>query len=306
MASQIPDGRLRESTRRVRQEYTDTGQRHFPCAFAHWFKLGMLYWPLGKLVQIVGDAFVGKTTYALRCAAAAQAQGLSVGYLDADGTLDPKWTRTCGVDSSKLLYTVPASLEKATELATAFVSACDVVIWDTFSALPTERDITELEHGIFCSASEAHLRRVGTNCVYRLHRLAVASNTLFVIICQERSVNTTDLFAPVHARPAAPRALASLSVLRLRMSSPESEGGRKTQIDITGSKLFANPSGSSCTVDLTDSLAEFAPCGSVGQLQTRDAVFEHWSHNSAGKPSGPHTIQKQFRPQVLKAIGVSA
>jgi hypothetical protein len=259
------------------------------CAFTHWADLGIASWPLGKLIQVVGDAYVGKTTYALRVAAAAQAQQLTVGYVDADGTLNSNWSKRCGVDNGTLIYTVPRSLEQAGDIATGLTSVCDLVVWDTFSSLPTERDLDDVACGVLFGA-DSQLRLVGTSIIHRLHHLTAKSATVLLILCQERSVNTSLLFRPVQFRPAAPRALAELSSLRLRFSTEAVNQGY-TRIDVLSSKLLCDANAPSALVDLRSQHSEFQYPSSMPHRGVAMEVFEHeWQLDTASSRKAPRAM----------------
>ncbi len=69
--------------------------------------LGVGGWPKGRIVEIYGPESSGKTTLALHAIAAAQRQGGSAAFIDAEHALDPIYARKLGVDTDELLVSQP-------------------------------------------------------------------------------------------------------------------------------------------------------------------------------------------------------
>jgi RecA/RadA recombinase len=94
--------------------------------------------PRSATVAVRGDVSSGKTTLALRAAAAAQATGAIVAWLDLARAFDPVEAVTRGVRPEWLVVLTPLDLEEALSLAAALLSArtVDLLVMD----LPDGRD----------------------------------------------------------------------------------------------------------------------------------------------------------------------
>lgn len=92
--------------------------------------------PRGRLVELYGGPGCGKTTLALRLAAAAQAHG-AVAWLDVDGALEPARAAAAGVELGRLVVARPATGEQALQIAEALVRSrsCALVVVDSVAAL---------------------------------------------------------------------------------------------------------------------------------------------------------------------------
>ena len=69
--------------------------------------------PMGRIVEIYGPESSGKTTLTLEVIAAAQRQGKTCAFIDAEHALDPIYARKLGVDIDQLLVSQPDTGEQA-------------------------------------------------------------------------------------------------------------------------------------------------------------------------------------------------
>lgn len=96
--------------------------------------------PAGRISEIYGDAMTGKTALALRITAQAQRQG-NVLYIDADNALSPFLLRANGVSDKNLYLSRPDTLEQALEICWWAAQGCRLIVIDSLSALPTEKEL---------------------------------------------------------------------------------------------------------------------------------------------------------------------
>jgi len=103
--------------------------------------------PCGRILELFGPPSSGKTTLALQAAAHLQANGLTVGWIDADHTFDPGYAGALGVSVERLVALQPAYAEEALEMARrlAASAAVDLLAIDSAAALVPR---LELETGI--------------------------------------------------------------------------------------------------------------------------------------------------------------
>lgn len=105
--------------------------------------LGIGGLPYGRIVEIYGPESSGKTTLALHVAAAAQAQGGIVAFVDAEHAFDPSYAQKLGVKLDELLFSQPDTGEQALEITDTLVRSgtVKVLIVDSVAALVPKAEI---------------------------------------------------------------------------------------------------------------------------------------------------------------------
>jgi recombination protein RecA len=105
--------------------------------------LGVGGYPRGRVVEIYGPESSGKTTVALHAIAAAQAEGGTAAFIDAEHALDPEYAKRLGVNIDELLLSQPDTGEQALEICEALVrsGAVDIVVVDSVAALVPKAEI---------------------------------------------------------------------------------------------------------------------------------------------------------------------
>jgi len=105
--------------------------------------LGVGDLPRGRVIEIFGPEYSGKTTVALHSIAQAQKEGGMAAFIDAEHALDPLYAKRLGVDINNLLVSQPDSGEQALEIAEALVrsGAIDVVVIDSVAALVPKAEL---------------------------------------------------------------------------------------------------------------------------------------------------------------------
>jgi len=93
--------------------------------------------PMGRIVEIYGPESSGKTTLTLQVVAAAQREGKTCAFIDAEHALDPVYARKLGVDIDNLLCSQPDTGEQALEICDALArsGAVDVIIVESNTLL---------------------------------------------------------------------------------------------------------------------------------------------------------------------------
>jgi len=107
--------------------------------------LGIGGWPLGRLVEVLGPASVGKTTLALHAVAAVQARGAQAMFVDADGRFDPAWAEARGVNLRRMILAQPDHGEQALDIVEAMIrsGAVPLVIVDSVAGLGSSEDAAD-------------------------------------------------------------------------------------------------------------------------------------------------------------------
>ena len=99
--------------------------------------------PMGRIVEIYGPESSGKTTLTLEVISAAQKQGKTCAFIDAEHALDPIYAQKLGVDFNELLVSQPDTGEQALEIVDALArsGAVDVIVVDSVAALTPKAEI---------------------------------------------------------------------------------------------------------------------------------------------------------------------
>jgi recombination protein RecA len=139
---------------------------------------------MGRIVEIYGPESSGKTTLWFVVVAAAQREGKTCAFIDAEHALDPVYARKLGVDIDNLLCSQPDTGEQALEICDALArsGAVDVIIVDSVAALTPKAEI-EGEIG------DSHMGLAARMMSQAMRKLAgnlKQSNTLLIFINQIR------------------------------------------------------------------------------------------------------------------------
>jgi recombination protein RecA len=99
--------------------------------------------PLGRIVEVYGPESSGKTTLTLEVIAAAQREGKTCAFIDAEHALDPIYARALGVNIDELLVSQPDTGEQALEICDSLArsGAVDVIVVDSVAALTPKAEI---------------------------------------------------------------------------------------------------------------------------------------------------------------------
>ncbi|MFT6976859.1 MAG: recombination protein RecA [Shewanella psychromarinicola] len=140
--------------------------------------------PLGRIVEVYGPESSGKTTLTLEVIAAAQREGKTCAFIDAEHALDPIYAKKLGVDIDNLLCSQPDTGEQALEICDALTrsGAVDVIVVDSVAALTPKAEI-EGEIG------DSHMGLAARMMSQAMRKLAgnlKQSNTLLIFINQIR------------------------------------------------------------------------------------------------------------------------
>lgn len=162
--------------------------------------LGINGLPKGKIVEIYGRDYTGKTTLALQIAR----QVDNALYIDADYGLNPSY--------AKGLYLAHVdTLEGALRMVEIAAPAFDVVVIDTLTALPTA---SQAEARMDNSAAEPQ-SKVLSRCLPRLLRVLARTGCTLVVVNQIREAAGTFYGNPEHSTGG--RALKCFAAVRLEV-----------------------------------------------------------------------------------------
>ena len=150
-------------------------------------------WPIGRVVEIMGNPSTGKTLFISHAFSEAQKLGYYTVMLDNEFAYDSAFARKLGVDPTKLIYeapeTVPGCFEKAEEIMfkirehdkdTPIIMAIDSLAGQ--SSKEKEKDVKEFDN--LDGAQRA--KEIG-QCLRHINPLLRANKALLLTINQIRS-----------------------------------------------------------------------------------------------------------------------
>jgi recombination protein RecA len=147
--------------------------------------------PRGRIVEMFGDESTGKSLIAAQCAAVAQSEGVHVVYIDTESAVSITIMSAVGVDTSKILYVSPNTIEevftiieKSIDAKTALdVDSSILVIWDTVAATSTEREM----NNPFGKASMGNHAQIMSASLRKITRKISKQNVYMLFLNQTRS-----------------------------------------------------------------------------------------------------------------------
>ena len=159
--------------------------------------LGVGGLPYGRIVEIFGPESSGKTTMMSHVIAAAQKDGKTCAFIDAEHAFDPVYAKALGVDVKSLYFSQPDDGESALNIAEILVNsgAMDVIVIDSVAAL-TPRSEIEGEIGDSHVGLQA---RMMSQALRKLTPTVKKNNTLIVFINQIR-MKIGVMFGCLHAK----------------------------------------------------------------------------------------------------------
>jgi recombination protein RecA len=99
--------------------------------------------PCGRVIELFGRESTGKTFMALKTVAEAQKLKKECVWIDVEGTFDPTWAATLGVDPKALRLSKPETGERACDILDAIIrsGACGVAVVDSTAALLPQKEL---------------------------------------------------------------------------------------------------------------------------------------------------------------------
>ena len=146
--------------------------------------LGIGGLPRGRVIEIYGPEYSGKTTLTLHVIAEVQKLGGTAAFIDAEHALDPTYAKKLGVNTDELLISQPDTGEQALEITDMLVrsGSVDVVVIDSVAALTPKAEI-EGEMGASHMGLQARLM---SQALRKLTSNIKRTNTMVIFINQLR------------------------------------------------------------------------------------------------------------------------
>ena len=140
--------------------------------------------PKGRIVEIYGPEWSGKTTLTLHIIAEAQKAGGNAAFIDVEHALDPLYAEKIGVDIKNLLISQPDDGEQALEITESLIKSCqlDVLVIDSVAALVPRAEI----EGTMGDSHMGLQARLMSQAMRKLTGIVSKSKTCVIFINQIR------------------------------------------------------------------------------------------------------------------------
>lgn len=158
--------------------------------------------PVGRMIEVFGDASCGKSTLASHIVASYQKQGKLCLWADVEHALDPDYMKYCGVDLNKLCTFAPNSAEEALEAVRTSMKLEDeegnpvlsLIVIDSIAALVPAGDLEDKKE--IGTTMVGSLARLMSNSLKQLITLAAEKNITLLCLNQERGKNLIGGYGP--------------------------------------------------------------------------------------------------------------
>ncbi|MDH3004269.1 MAG: recombinase RecA [Candidatus Shikimatogenerans sp. JK-2022] len=127
--------------------------------------LGILGYPIGRIIEIYGPESSGKTTLALHAISEVQKKNGNCVFIDAEHSFDINYAKNLKIDLNKLIFTQPDYGEQALEIVDTLIKSkiIDLIVIDSVAALipksELEGEIGENKIGLQAKLMSQALRK---------------------------------------------------------------------------------------------------------------------------------------------------
>lgn len=222
----------------------------------------------GRQTLIWGSKSASKSSFNLETIAGLQKQGLTCAWVDAEGSFDPIWATSLGVDTSELLLSESKSIDGVTEdVCNLLTSGIDFVCIDSITSL--------LPSGYFEKGTELKDGLEGTKQIGSISKeLGVAvnkfnylnKNTALVLISQARNQMNT---YGATLKPTGGKAMEYFSSTIIKLWSSASEKEQIVGQVTRGDKIIQSPVGRKVTYTV-----EYNKIGPPNQIGAFDFYYD--------------------------------
>jgi len=150
--------------------------------------------PIGGITEIYGESSTAKTVFLTHAFVGAQKKGYYTVMVDNEHAYSPSFANILGVDSEKLIYTMPETMEDCFETIEKSILAIRehdkdtpiVIGYDSIGVSPTRKEM-DGELGANGEISGALRAKVAGQCLRRINPLLRKHKAALIIINQVRS-----------------------------------------------------------------------------------------------------------------------
>jgi len=200
-------------------------------------------YPMGRIIELIGNPMSGKTTLALHAVAQAQRADMDALYIDAEHALDVFYADSIGVDTQKMVLNQPDYGEQALQIVeeAARSGQFGIIVVDSVASLVPKRELD----GEIGDAQVGLLARMMSQFCRKLGAVIHKQNVVMIFINQFRAnISTTGYGGPAKV-PTGGKALdyyASmiLDIAKIQSLKTGSESvGNRTKVTIKKNKVAA-------------------------------------------------------------------
>ena len=200
-------------------------------------------YPIGSITEIYGESSSAKTVFLTHAFIGAQKKGYHTVMVDNEHAYSPAFAETLGLDSKKLIYTNPESLEDCFETIEKVILAIRkkdkdtpiMIGYDSIGTSPTKKEMDD-EFGKNSEMGGALRAKVAGQCLRRINPLLRKHKAGLIIINQVRS-KVGVMFGDPRTRAGGGKALLYYCGTSLETASSKSDqmfDERKNPLGITG------------------------------------------------------------------------
>ena len=200
-------------------------------------------YPIGSITEIYGESSSAKTVFLTHAFIGAQREGFHTVMVDNEHAYSPSFAEKLGLDSNKLIYTQPETIEECFETIEKVIKAirkkdADTPImigYDSIGTSPTKKEMDE-DFGKNSEMGGALRAKVAGQCLRRINPLLRKYKAGLIIINQVRS-KVGVMFGDPRTRAGGGKALLYYCGTSLETASGKSDqlfDDRKNPLGITG------------------------------------------------------------------------
>lgn len=257
--------------------------------------------PKGRFIEIYGHEASGKTSIALNAIADVQRKGGTAVYMDVENALDPRYARSLGVDTDKLIVSRPEDGEQTEMIMEDFINsgAVDIIVLDSVGAMISRK---ELDGDITKDTMALRVRLMGKVCSRLVHPAAV-TGTCVILINQIRMKVGVMYGNPEETMGGQAIKYAASQIIQVRKGKQELDPKTglivRTPLTVKVMKNKIAPPLLSCTTFLKDGVGIdrdnelFDLCEKFGIIKRSGSYY---------KDAETGDVLGQGKPQVLEKI----
>jgi len=200
-------------------------------------------YPIGSITEIYGESSSAKTVFLTHAFIGAQKQGYYTVMVDNEHAYSPNFAEKLGLDSEKLIYTQPETLEDCFETIEKAIKAIRekdkdtpiLVGYDSIGTSPTKKEMDD-DFGKNSEMGGALRAKVAGQCLRRINPLLRKYKAGLIIVNQVRS-KVGVMFGDPRTRAGGGKALLYYCGTSLETASGKSDqlfDERKNPLGITG------------------------------------------------------------------------
>jgi|TARA_Y100000034_G_scaffold122563_1_gene168178 recombination protein RecA len=220
--------------------YVDSGSKVLNKIISGDFDGG---YPIGSITEIYGESSTAKTVFLTHAFIGAQKQGYYTVMVDNEHAYSPSFAEKLGIDSDKLIYTEPETLEDCFETIEKAILAIRkkdketpiIIGYDSIGSSPSRKEMDDT-FGKNSEMGGALRAKVAGQCLRRINPLLRKYKAGLIIVNQVRS-KVGVMFGDPRTRAGGGKALLYYCGTSLEAASGKSDAlydDRKNPLGITG------------------------------------------------------------------------